>query len=206
MSIVVFCAGLVFGQLVLLIAVHILFLRGPIDIRRNRRRQLRDRVTGRTTQPSIVFAGGQRPAPPDSAVLDYFKYDPSRYQVEGEQCGWLNIGIGQLINVYRYSAEFHTALVRYLDQRMNGQLDQLATKTADGGTGQRLLDFVRVISIDLGSSYPQVLGSRVGYSETGSLRTELQFEWSDQISIAIETQYVLLYLSCYYSIQIQVEC
>lgn len=209
-----FCAGILAGQLLLLATVRYLFLRGPWEARNNRRKQFRDRLQGKIPAPIINNAGRintnsssgssssgtttttttatasqPRAAPAtDSTLLEYFKYDPSRYQMDaGETSEWLNVLLGQWINVYRYSAGFHSLLTRYLDRQLNSQLHESQIKNHTAGKA-RLLDFVRVLSIDLGSGFPKIIGCKVGYSETGTLRTELEFQWIDQINMAIETQ------------------
>ncbi|TPX72920.1 hypothetical protein SpCBS45565_g00023 [Spizellomyces sp. 'palustris'] len=108
-------------------------------------------------------------------ILTKTQYDIHTHPVE--TCDWLNVLLAQAITKYRNDSGFNNRIIHLLDEVLNGH-------TRPGFLGP-----IHITDFSLGEEFPIIQRVRTCFSEqTANLRTEIQFEFDDQITLGVETQ------------------
>ncbi|KAJ3167951.1 ERMES complex subunit mmm1 [Geranomyces variabilis] len=111
----------------------------------------------------------------ESQILTKTLYDVHMHPVE--TCDWLNVFIAQMITNYRTDNGFNTRIIHVLDEVLNGH-------TKPGFLGP-----IHITDFSLGDEFPLIKGVRVRFAEpSANLRTEIDFEFDDQVTLGVETQ------------------
>ncbi|KAJ3022975.1 ERMES complex subunit mmm1 [Thoreauomyces humboldtii] len=111
----------------------------------------------------------------ESQILAKTLYDVHAHPIE--TCDWLNVLVAQTITKYRNDNGFNNRIVHVLDEVLNGH-------TKPGFLGP-----IHITDFSLGEEFPLVKGVKIRFSEpNANLRTEIQFEFDDQVTLGVETQ------------------
>ncbi|EIE91969.1 hypothetical protein RO3G_16680 [Rhizopus delemar RA 99-880] len=125
------------------------------------------------TAPSVAAAA----LPNDHITLKTY-YDVIHHPPESTD--WLNVLLAQVILQYRQDAS--------INNRMSCALDSVF----NSGVRPSFVGPIHVTELNLGQEFPIFSRARIRPSdEAGSTRAEIDFEYSDQVTLGIETQLIL---------------
>ncbi|TPX58977.1 hypothetical protein PhCBS80983_g02811 [Powellomyces hirtus] len=111
----------------------------------------------------------------ESQILSKTSYDVQQHPVE--TCDWLNVLFAQTITKYRNDSGFNNRIVHVLDEVLNGH-------TKPGFLGP-----IHITDFSLGDEFPIIKGVKIRFAElSANLRTEIEFEFDDQVTLGVETQ------------------
>ncbi|KAH9825099.1 hypothetical protein DFH28DRAFT_1016521 [Melampsora americana] len=203
-----FTQGVLVGQLSLIIVV-ILFVRyvifeDPEASRTNRRHKATDQfvyfkiqkprrssiVSSRRNRPSLADRTA-KPLVPD--VLSKLSYDLSTHPPE--TADWLNVLVAQAIVAYR--SLVHGELDEDCPSSSRGgkaksMVEEALNSVRDGEPGFVSIDYITVTEVDFGDQFPLCTNARVRPAdETGRMRIEVDVDYSDHVTLSIETKVVI---------------
>ncbi|EGG00389.1 uncharacterized protein MELLADRAFT_111891 [Melampsora larici-populina 98AG31] len=201
-----FTQGVLVGQLSLIIVV-ILFVRyvifeDPEAARHNRRHKagfcfpvgMKPRrssiISSRRNRPSLADRN-VKPLVPD--VLSKLSYDLSTHPPE--TADWLNVLVAQAIVAYR--SLVHGELDEESASSSRGEkakrmVEEALNSVRDGEPGFISIDYITVTEVDFGDQFPLCTNARVRPAdETGRMRIEVDVDYSDHVTLSIETKVVI---------------
>lgn len=192
-----FTQGVLVGQLSLIIVV-ILFVRYVIfedpEASRNNRRHKKPRrssiISSRRHRPSLADRN-TKPIVPD--VLSKLSYDLSTHPPE--TADWLNVLVAQAIVAYR--SLVHGELDEESPSSSRGEkarsmVEEALNSVRDGEPGFISIDYITVTEVDFGDQFPLCTNARVRPAdETGRMRIEVDVDYSDHVTLSIETKVVI---------------
>eukprot|EP00158_Paraphelidium_tribonemae_P005323 Partr_v1_DN27277_c0_g2_i2_m38620 putative Component of the ERMES MDM complex, which serves as a molecular tether to connect the endoplasmic reticulum and mitochondria. Components of this complex are involved in the control of mitochondrial shape and protein biogenesis and may function in phospholipid exchange. The mdm12-mmm1 subcomplex functions in the major beta-barrel assembly pathway that is responsible for biogenesis of all outer membrane beta-barrel proteins, and acts in a late step after t len=175
-----FLKGFIAGQLVLFVfafaVFHYMFLQGPLDLRRRKRKAdgpvavKRDDTTGR----ALVYRD----------ILEKFSYSPGT--AHAETCQWLNILVAQVLTQMRSSAHFHGLV----ESKLHALFTRFEQSVGTASTASTTLQDFKLAEFHLGSGLPRISSAKWNHSESGRLRCDLRLEYGgdggDDLSVTCQ--------------------
>ncbi|RIA85922.1 hypothetical protein C1645_780818 [Glomus cerebriforme] len=166
-----FMQGFLLGQLTIVILV-LAFIKYMLleDVKKNNSKRPLPISTPLNTKTAS--------SPPASIILSKTLYDPDYHQPEST--AWLNVLFAQTIYQYRNDAKTDNRLVRIVDNILNG------------GIRPDFVGPIEVTRLDIGEEFPIFNNARIRPADSmGRMRVEVDCEYSDQITLGIDTQILL---------------
>lgn len=202
-----FSAGFLCGQASLII-VAVLFLRYVVfedptvalrEAGKRKKKRLRSSASKRqrrassssTSRKAPLFSGAATLPTTDRLILEKLTYDLSSHP--SESLDWLNVLLAQACLTYR-------AMLVAKSTEPGGRgpkgfvEDALNGNRAEGEQKQGIvtLDYITVTEVDFGEEYPVFSNARVRPStESGKVRIEVDVDYSDHVSLSVETKVCL---------------
>ncbi|KAI8902121.1 hypothetical protein BC833DRAFT_574468 [Globomyces pollinis-pini] len=172
-----FIKGFISGQVILCILIFFLLKVFLLRNSTETKLDLQRLKTQSFVLPKVRSMTVQQKHTSDSIVLSKLQYDTTTHPLES--CDWLNILMAQLMSALRNDPTFLEGLATKLDHAFNNN-------------SQKRPSFVGPISITeftLGDEFPEFKSARVRFGDKdGNMRTQMDFSFDDQITIALETQ------------------
>ncbi|KAH8554052.1 hypothetical protein BGW37DRAFT_483329 [Umbelopsis sp. PMI_123] len=169
-----FVKGLLLGQLsVIIVIAFVLRYMFLEDVHQGKKQLSR-------LSPAAKSQTNMNRVPPSTAahILDKTFYDLLHHPPESTD--WLNVLLAQTMSQYRDDAQLNDRLILAIDEVLNG------------GVRPGFFGPIHVTELSLGDEFPIFSNARIRPSDDiGSMRAEIDFEFSDQLSVGIETQLIL---------------
>ncbi|CAH7671117.1 hypothetical protein BY996DRAFT_4584485 [Phakopsora pachyrhizi] len=191
-----FTQGFIVGQISLLVVVvmlvkYVMFedsqtARRTDDQRKNNRSRRRKKSSWRPRSNSDSKPRGGTAEEPE--ILSKLAYDLSTHPPESSD--WLNVLIAQAIIAYR-------SLVLGTEENSEQSKGEKARRMVEDAMnyargespGLISIDYITVTEVDFGEEYPICTNARVRPAdETGRMRVEIDVDYSDRVTLAIETK------------------
>ncbi|KAG2174123.1 hypothetical protein INT43_004143 [Umbelopsis isabellina] len=168
-----FVKGLLLGQLSVLIVIAIVLRYMFLEDTSQNKKQL-SRLSPAAKSPASL-----KQIPSTTAhILNKTFYDILHHPPESTD--WLNVLLAQAMSQYRDDAQLNDRLILAIDEVLNG------------GVRPGFFGPIHVTDLSLGEEFPIFSNARIRPSDDiGSMRAEIDFEFSDQLSLGVETQLML---------------
>ncbi|GAB5590471.1 ERMES complex subunit mmm1 [Umbelopsis nana] len=168
-----FVKGLLLGQLsVIIVIAFVLRYMFLEDVHQGKKQLSR-------LSPAAKSQTNMKRVPSTTAhILDKTFYDILHHPPESTD--WLNVLLAQAMSQYRDDAQLNDRLILAIDEVLNG------------GVRPGFFGPIHVTELSLGDEFPIFSNARIRPSDDiGSMRAEIDFEFSDQMSLGVETQLIL---------------